>query len=74
MITTILTFFGPGHPTAINKHRHLYPCANDLGVPVHDGKATLSGKVDSDAERALPIELAQNVRGVKSVNSKALTL
>ena len=38
------------------------------------GRGELSGKVDSGAERALAIELAQNVRGVKSVQSKALTL
>ena len=37
------------------------------------GIVTLSGKVDSGAERALAIELAQNVRGVNSVNAKALT-
>lgn len=30
--------------------------------------------MDSGAERAVAIELAQNVRGVKSVQSKALTL
>jgi hyperosmotically inducible periplasmic protein len=37
-------------------------------------QGTLSGKVDSEAERTLAIELAQTVRGVKSVQSKALTL
>jgi hyperosmotically inducible protein len=30
--------------------------------------------VDSGAERALAIELAQNVRGVKSVQSKGLVI
>ncbi len=35
---------------------------------------TLTGKMDSGAERALAIELAQNVRGVKSVNSNSLTM
>ena len=39
-----------------------------------DGIVTLSGKVDSGAERALAIELADNVRGVKSVRSKGLTI
>jgi osmotically-inducible protein OsmY len=34
----------------------------------------LTGKLDSGAERALAIELAKNVRGVKSVVSKGLTI
>jgi hyperosmotically inducible protein len=46
----------------------------DIAVSTDSGIVTLSGKVDSGAERALAIELAQNVRGVKSVQSKALTL
>ena len=46
---------------------------SDIGVSTDGGIVTLSGKVDSGAERALAIELAQNVRGVKSVQSKALT-
>jgi hyperosmotically inducible protein len=46
---------------------------SDISVNTHKGIVTLSGKVDSGAERALAIELAQNVRGVKSVSSKNLT-
>jgi len=46
---------------------------SDIGVSTDSGIVTLTGKVDSGAERALAIELAQNVRGVKSVQSKALT-
>ena len=46
----------------------------DITVNTDKGVVALSGKMDSGAERALAIELAQNVRGVKSVNSKALTL
>ena len=46
---------------------------SDIAVNTDKGIVTLSGKVDSGAERALAIELAQNVRGVKSVYSKALT-
>ena len=42
-------------------------------VSTDKGIVTLSGKVDSGAERALAIELADNIRGVKSVNSAALT-
>jgi osmotically-inducible protein OsmY len=47
---------------------------SDISVNTKDGIVTLSGKVDNGAERALAIEFAQNVRGVKSVESKALTL
>lgn len=45
-----------------------------ISVSTDQGIVTLSGKMDSGAERALAIELAQNVRGVKGVESKALTL
>ena len=34
---------------------------------------TLDGKLGSGAERALAVELADNVRGVKAVNAKGLT-
>lgn len=47
---------------------------SDITVSTSKGIVTLSGKVDSGAERALAIELAQNVRGVKSVRSKGLTV
>jgi hyperosmotically inducible protein len=47
---------------------------SDIGVSTTSGIVTLTGKVDSGAERALAIELAQNIRGVKSVQSKALIL
>ncbi len=46
---------------------------SDIAVTTNKGEVTLKGKVDSGAERALAIELAQNVRGVKSVNAKDLT-
>lgn len=46
----------------------------DISVTTDKGIVTLSGKVDSGAERALAIELAQNVRGVKSVHTKDLTI
>ena len=46
----------------------------DIKVVTNAGIVTLSGKVDSGAERALAIEFAKNVRGVKSVQSKALTM
>lgn len=46
--------------------------SSDINVSTNAGVVTLSGKVDSGVERALAIELAQNIRGVKSVQSKAL--
>jgi len=46
---------------------------SDISVTTNSGAVTLVGKLDSGAERALAIELAKNVRGVKSVNSKGLT-
>jgi len=47
---------------------------SDIGVSTTKGVVTLTGKVDSGAERALAIELAKNIRGVKSVESKGLTI
>lgn len=46
----------------------------DVAVNTKDGVVTLIGRVDSGAERALAIELADNVRGVKRVDSKGLTI
>jgi hyperosmotically inducible periplasmic protein len=46
----------------------------DISVSTRSGIVTLSGKVDSGAERALAIEIARNVRGVKNVHAKGLTL
>ena len=47
---------------------------SDIAVSTKSGIVTLTGKMDSGTERALAIELAQNVRGVKSVNSNSLTM
>ncbi|WP_405118186.1 BON domain-containing protein [Pseudomonas leptonychotis] len=44
-----------------------------IDVTTNKGVVSLSGKVNNGAEQALAIELAQNVRGVKSVQSKELT-
>lgn len=44
----------------------------DIDVSTEAGKVTLKGNVSNSAERALAIELAQNVRGVKSVDAKGL--
>lgn len=47
---------------------------SDIAVSTNKGIVTLTGKMDSGAERALAVELARNVRGVQSVDSKLLTL
>jgi hyperosmotically inducible periplasmic protein len=47
---------------------------SDIAVTTNSGIVTLTGKMDSGAERALAIDLAKNVRGVKSVDSNLLTL
>lgn len=46
---------------------------SNITVNTSKGVVTLSGKLSSGAERALAVELAQNVRGVKGVKSKGLT-
>lgn len=46
--------------------------SSDISVNTDKGVVTLSGKVSSGVEQALAIELAQNIRGVKSVSSKQL--
>jgi osmotically-inducible protein OsmY len=45
---------------------------SDIHVDTKNGVVTLSGKVETGAERSLAIELAKNVRGVKSVHSVGL--
>lgn len=45
---------------------------SDISVNTDKGVVTLAGKVGSGAEQALAIELAQNIRGVKSVTSRQL--
>lgn len=47
--------------------------SNDISTSTDSGVVTLSGTVDSGAEKDLAIELAQNVRGVKRVDATALT-
>jgi hyperosmotically inducible protein len=45
----------------------------DVGVSTNAGVVSLTGTLSSGAERALAIELVDNVRGVKSVNAQALS-
>lgn len=47
---------------------------SDITVNTANGVVTLSGKVDSGAERELAIELAKNIKGVKNVQSKDLKM
>jgi len=46
----------------------------DIEVDTQAGVVKLSGTIGSEAERALAIELAGNVRGVKGVDSSALMM
>jgi osmotically-inducible protein OsmY len=48
--------------------------SSNISVSTHAGVVTLTGKLDSGAERALAIELAKNVRGVKSVQANGLVI
>ncbi len=47
---------------------------SDISVSTNDGIVKLSGKMENTAERALAIELAGNVRGVKGVDSNSLMM
>lgn len=44
-----------------------------ISVTTTNGVVELSGKVSSATERALAVELAENIRGVTAVNAKKLT-
>jgi osmotically-inducible protein OsmY len=48
--------------------------SHNIEVSTDQGIVTLTGKVDSDIERKEAIELAGNIRGVKSVNATGLTI
>lgn len=64
-----------GWITAKVKSTYMYSSnvdGSDISVSTDKGVVTLSGKVDSGAERALAIELAQNIRGVRNVSSNGL--
>ncbi len=47
---------------------------SEISVSTSAGVVTLTGKMVSGPERALAIELARNIRGVKSVDSTLLTV
>jgi len=48
--------------------------SSDISVSTQDGVVKLDGKVGSGGRRSLAIELASNVRGVKSVDASALMM
>ena len=47
-----------------------YLRANDLKVSVHEGKATLTGKVEEDVNKDLAKQIALGVDGVKEVDNQ----
>jgi hyperosmotically inducible protein len=51
-----------------------YVAGRDITVTTQGGNVKLEGRIESETERSLAIELAGNVRGVKSVDSSALTI
>jgi osmotically-inducible protein OsmY len=46
--------------------------SSDISVDTKNGIVSLSGKIENGAERELAIELAENVRGVKSIDANNL--
>lgn len=46
----------------------------EIDVNANDGVVTLRGTVDSDYEKELAIDVAQNVRGIKRVDASGLTV
>ncbi|HVL02029.1 MAG TPA: BON domain-containing protein [Dongiaceae bacterium] len=46
---------------------------SNIEVTTKNGIVTLSGKVESSTEQALAVEIAENIRGVKSVDAKNMT-
>ncbi len=47
--------------------------SSNIAVHTKDGNVTLSGAVNSGAEHALAVQLAGNVKGVRSVDAKGLS-
>lgn len=46
---------------------------DDISVTVEDGKATITGKVESDANKELATEIAQGVQGISDVDNNMST-
>lgn len=59
------------------KSTYLYSASVDssnIDVSTKGGVVTLTGKVDSGVERSLAVQLAENIRGVKKVQSQGLSI
>ncbi len=77
VVTSIGAELADGWITAKVRSTFLYSsyvAGRDIEVDTQAGVVKLSGKIGSETERALAIELAGNVRGVKGVDSSALTM
>ena len=75
--TSAMTDVSDGWITTKVKSTFMYSSnvdSSDISVSTHAGVVTLTGKLSSGAERALAIELATNVRGVKSVQANGLVI
>lgn len=46
----------------------------DIEVETNNGQVTLAGEVANDTEKALAVEVAENIRGVNGVNAERLTI
>src|SRR3990167_3539149 len=51
-----------------------YLRANNLSVSVHEGKATLTGKVNEDVNKDLAKQIALGVNGIKEVDNQIVVL
>ncbi len=77
VVTSIGSAIADGWITTKVRSTFMYSinaAGSDISVATQGGNVTLTGKMDSDAERTLAVELAGNVRGVKSVDSSSLTM
>ena len=77
VVTSIGSDIADGWITTKVKSTFVYSnhvAGSEISVSTLNGVVSLSGKVDTEEHRAMAIELAGNVRGVKSVDSTALVL
>jgi osmotically-inducible protein OsmY len=77
VVSSIGSDFADGWITTKVRSTFMYSinvAASDISVTTQGGNVRLSGKVHGEAERALAVELAGNVRGVRSVDSSSLTM
>jgi hyperosmotically inducible protein len=77
VVTSIGTDIADGWITAKVQSSFMYSArvsTSDIVVNTQAGIVTLTGRVGSEAERNLAVNLASDVRGVKSVDSSSLTI